>query len=140
MQGVSVNSIPCLSGQYQTGDRKGECKRQTCSEMQKTRAIAQDLIFWIFNDLLVPLIRVSYETYLACHVHVGKRDHKADMWQNTFYVTETASTKYTTVYFLHEHWSEAVGPHFAALEADLLEPLSSVSSEIRALSAMALFW
>jgi telomerase reverse transcriptase len=122
MQGLAIADVPCL------GTAQGDCGaglRQTASTAWKNRAIAEDLVFWIFNDLLIPLLRASLcfslLLYLALHLR-----SEADSCQNTFYVTETASTRYSTVYFLHEHWEEATGPHFATLERNLLEPLSSV--------------
>lgn len=47
--------------------------------------------------------------------------------QNTFYITETAATRYETVYFLHEDWDVATQPHLRQLEAELLEELPTVS-------------
>lgn len=46
--------------------------------------------------------------------------------QNTFYVTETAATRYQTVYFAHEDWSNATKPHFESLQLDFLKELDSV--------------
>jgi len=41
-------------------------------------------------------------------------------------VTETAATKYQTVYFPHEAWTAASQPHFAKLRSETLEPLTQV--------------
>lgn len=46
--------------------------------------------------------------------------------QASFYATETASTRYETVYYAHDTWLNATEPHLRELEATLLEELDEV--------------
>lgn len=57
MQGLSPISIPCLS---MCSDSGGVASRRTSADISKTTAIAQDLVYWLFSDYLVPLLRVSF--------------------------------------------------------------------------------
>lgn len=41
-------------------------------------------------------------------------------------MTETAATRYQTVYFSHEDWSTATRPHFESLQRNFLKELDSV--------------
>ncbi|KAK4689413.1 telomerase reverse transcriptase, partial [Tremellales sp. Uapishka_1] len=74
-------------------------KRVSPQEATKRRQLIGEFIRWLFERYLVPLLK------------------------NTFYVTETASTKYETVYYSHDDWEAATKPHFCDLEESLLEPL-----------------
>ena len=40
-------------------------------------------------------------------------------------MTETAETRYQTVYYDHEEWARATRPHFEHLQETLLEPLGA---------------
>ena len=73
--------------------------RVPAGETSKRMALLHELIYWIFSDFLVPLLR------------------------NSFYATETSSTKYETVYYLHDEWYAASRPHLRQLEEDLLEEI-----------------
>jgi telomerase reverse transcriptase len=54
----------------------------------------------------------------------------ADHLQNTFYVTETAATKYQTVYYSHKAWMEAIKPHFERLQQSNLVEISKVTETL----------
>ncbi|ODO06884.1 hypothetical protein I350_04244 [Cryptococcus amylolentus CBS 6273] len=75
-------------------------KRVNQAEMEKRRMLVVDLLKWIFEGFLIPLLK------------------------NTFYITESANTKYETVYFTHDDWSHAAKPHFEGLKEKLLVSLT----------------
>jgi hypothetical protein len=53
-----------------------------------------------------------------------------DSAQNTFYITETAQTRYQTVYYSHDDWLIATKPHFRKLEKQLLVELTPVRAMV----------
>jgi hypothetical protein len=90
-------------------------------------SIAQDLVFWFFSELLIPLLKVRA---LLRFIALSPSPHVTHA-QNTFYITETAATRYETVYHLHADWARVAEPHFAELERGLLEPLTAVRLRLR---------
>nr|XP_031859765.1 uncharacterized protein CI109_004837 [Kwoniella shandongensis]KAA5526837.1 hypothetical protein CI109_004837 [Kwoniella shandongensis] len=91
MQGINITDFEWL-----IIDKE---QRMTQSEMTKRRQLVEDLIKWLFDDLLVPLLK------------------------NTFYITETAATRYGTMYYPQEKWVQATKPHFEQLQRSLLTEL-----------------
>lgn len=77
----------------------GSGQRVSPGEMKKRKELVLSLIHWIFECFLVPLIK------------------------NSFYVTETATTKYETVYYSQKDWNKAVRPHYRKLQDNLLEEI-----------------
>ncbi|OXH32063.1 telomerase reverse transcriptase [Cryptococcus neoformans] len=77
----------------------GSGQRVVPGEMKKRKELVLSLIHWIFECFLVPLIK------------------------NSFYVTETATTKYETVYYSQKDWNKAVRPHYQKLQDSLLEEI-----------------
>ncbi|KAL7424993.1 Telomerase reverse transcriptase [Cryptotrichosporon argae] len=73
--------------------------RINAAEAAKRRELAEAFVYWLLDGLIIPLIRAS------------------------FYVTETAETRYETVYFAHRHWARATSPHFKLLQGALLSEL-----------------
>ncbi|WVQ79296.1 hypothetical protein IAT38_001393 [Cryptococcus sp. DSM 104549] len=104
LQGLRVNDFEWLAPPAQEGQRAPQ------GEMKMRAGLVQDLVKWLFDDFLVPLL------------------------QNTFYATETAVTKYETVYYLQEDWARATRPHFEKLQATLLKELSSKRKKSHATS------
>lgn len=111
VQGISVDHIHWL--------RIDETPRPTPQESRKRCQLRQDLVRWIFEDYLMPLLRVSWSVVTYADAQLRR--------QNTFYVTETAATRYQTVYYAHEDWSNATKPHFESLQRDFLKELDSAS-------------
>ncbi|WVF68547.1 hypothetical protein IAT40_003315 [Kwoniella sp. CBS 6097] len=74
-------------------------QRVNQSEALKRTRLLEDFVKWVTGDLVIPLLK------------------------NTFYVTETASTRYETVYYLHEDWQKATRPHMDELQGKLLTEL-----------------
>jgi hypothetical protein len=52
-------------------------------------------------------------------------------WQASFYATETATTRYETVYYSHDAWARTTEPHLKKLQGELLEELDEVSQGVR---------
>ncbi|WVN86882.1 uncharacterized protein L203_102056 [Cryptococcus depauperatus CBS 7841] len=77
-----------------------ERQRVSQAEMDKRTRLVHNLIQWIFDGFLIPLLK------------------------NTFYITETTMTKYETLYYAQEDWAKATQPHFDKLRTRLLEELS----------------
>ncbi|KAK8849571.1 hypothetical protein IAR55_004906 [Kwoniella newhampshirensis] len=82
----------------------GGDQRATQSEMTMRRQLVEDFVKWLFDDFLVPLLK------------------------NTFYITETAATRYETVYYSQEEWAQATKPHFEQLQQNLLKELDKNQS------------
>nr|ODN91106.1 hypothetical protein L203_01308 [Cryptococcus depauperatus CBS 7841] len=80
-----------------------ERQRVSQAEMDKRTRLVHNLIQWIFDGFLIPLLK------------------------NTFYITETTMTKYETLYYAQEDWAKATQPHFDKLRTRLLEELSQAS-------------
>lgn len=145
IQGISTSSIPCLNPSPATpADTAGRAGRTNQTGQAKSRELLEDLVSWIFNEMLMPILKVSSHSNspaLKIWSRVGRRAEykyflrlrlwKANLAQNTFYITETAATRYETVYYLHSHWRRASQPHWEALEGELLEPLSTVSEIVK---------
>ncbi|WVQ75065.1 hypothetical protein IAR50_004674 [Cryptococcus sp. DSM 104548] len=81
-----------------------EGQRVNQAEMEKRRRLVVDLLKWIFEGVLIPLLK------------------------NTFYITESANTRYETIYFMHDDWSRAAMPHFEGLKKKLLESLTQAET------------
>jgi hypothetical protein len=97
VQGISINDITWLA--------IPGSPRPNPQEAAKRRKLVEDLITWIFEGYLIPLLRVRL----------------------TFYATETAATRYKIVYYPHEAWSAATKPHFDHLQQNFLQDLDHVS-------------
>ncbi|KIR60061.1 telomerase reverse transcriptase [Cryptococcus bacillisporus CA1873] len=92
-QKLRINDFRWLHGNNRSGQRVAP------GEMKKRKELVLDLIHWIFECFLIPLIK------------------------NSFYVTETATTKYETVYYSQKDWNKAVRPHYRSLQDNLLEEI-----------------
>ncbi|WVQ89519.1 hypothetical protein IAS59_003281 [Cryptococcus gattii] len=92
-QNLRINDFRWLHGNNRSGQRVAP------GEMKKRKELVLDLIHWIFECFLIPLIK------------------------NSFYVTETATTKYETVYYSQKDWNKAVRPHYRSLQDNLLEEI-----------------
>ena len=110
VQGISINDITWLA--------VPNTPRPNSQEALKRRKLVEELVRWLFEGYLVPLLRVGHLVPVPC---------LATDSQNTFYATETAATRYKIVYFPHEAWSTATRPHFAHLQDTFLQELDNVS-------------
>nr|XP_019043423.1 hypothetical protein I302_08000 [Kwoniella bestiolae CBS 10118]OCF22353.1 hypothetical protein I302_08000 [Kwoniella bestiolae CBS 10118] len=98
IQGVQINHF-----QWVIID-PNNTQRLNVSEAEKRRSLVVDFVRWVFSDFLIPLLR------------------------NTFYITETSTTRYETVYHTHEDWLRATKPHLEVLKDDLLVELNKTES------------
>ncbi|WVR08145.1 hypothetical protein IAU60_005191 [Kwoniella sp. DSM 27419] len=71
----------------------------TATDAHKRVRLAQQFFRWVFDGFLIPLLR------------------------NTFYITETATTRYETVYYTHDDWQRTTEPYFTELSRKLLVKL-----------------
>ncbi|OCF77899.1 hypothetical protein I204_01902 [Kwoniella mangroviensis CBS 8886] len=97
-QGIQMNDV-----QWVINDPKNT-QRVNVTEAEKRRNLVVDFVHWIFSEFLIPLLR------------------------NTFYITETSTTRYQTVYYTHEDWLRATKPHLEVLKDDLLVELNKTES------------
>lgn len=67
------------------------------TDMDKRREILDEFLYYLFDSLLVPLIR------------------------SNFYVTDTNTHKYRLVFFRHDVWRHIAEPAMAALKAKMFE-------------------
>ncbi|WVQ96087.1 hypothetical protein IAU59_003188 [Kwoniella sp. CBS 9459] len=93
MQGLRINEFEWCQI---LADR---VQRVNPEEALKRTRLVEDFIKWAFGDVITNLIK------------------------NTFYVTETASTRYETVYYLHNEWQKATAPYFVEVQGKLLTEL-----------------
>ncbi|WWC95477.1 hypothetical protein V866_002341 [Kwoniella sp. B9012] len=98
IQGIQMNDF-----QWVIVDPKSN-QRVNVTEAEKRRTLVVDFVRWIFSDFLIPLLR------------------------NTFYITETSTTRYETIYYTHEDWLRATKPHLEVLKDDLLVELNKTES------------
>ncbi|WWC65948.1 uncharacterized protein I303_108570 [Kwoniella dejecticola CBS 10117] len=98
LQGIRVNDVKWTSIDPTASQRVNP------SEASRRKALVENCVEWIFTDFMIPLLR------------------------NTFYITETSTTRYETVYYTHEDWSRATKPHMEGLKDDLLTTLNKTES------------
>lgn len=67
-------------------------RRQPASDAIKLRQLCEELVFWFFDGLVMPIL------------------------QGTFYITETAASRYKTVYFRHDDWTALCRPALQRLK------------------------
>lgn len=72
-------------------------QRPTQTETSKRRALLYELLFWLFDGLLVPLLRTN------------------------FYATESAKFRNRVLYFRHDDWSSISQPIFEKLKHECFE-------------------
>ncbi|WWC73585.1 uncharacterized protein I206_107557 [Kwoniella pini CBS 10737] len=98
LQGIQINEF-----QWNRIDPHDN-QRISVSEATKRTRVVEDFIEWIFSSFLIPLLR------------------------HTFYITETSTTRYETVYYTHEDWYKATKPHMDELKDNLLVRLNKTES------------
>ncbi|KAJ3173397.1 hypothetical protein HK101_011056, partial [Irineochytrium annulatum] len=103
MKGVKISECLWLS------DRKADPKNRHVapSETAKKESLLRELIFWVVDSLVIPLISTN------------------------FYVTETARTRNRVAYFRHDDWLALAAPTFDRLTRSTFEPAGNVSKEQR---------
>ncbi|SPO40058.1 uncharacterized protein PSFLO_05540 [Pseudozyma flocculosa] len=75
-------------------------QRPTASESAKRRELLSEFVYWLFDSLLIPLLRT------------------------TFYATETAAYRNRVLYFRQDDWHAISRPLLDKLKTTVFEPLS----------------
>ncbi|TIB12060.1 hypothetical protein E3P77_01177 [Wallemia ichthyophaga] len=96
VQGLQVNDFKCFySAHYK--QENGRSERIPPSEQTKVTQVVLEWIYWIFEDLLIPLLK------------------------NTFYVSDSSADRKRTYYFRHDDWLRATAPLLEQLSSSIFE-------------------
>ena len=123
LQGISADEVAWLSAS--TGHFP---VRVNVSEHVKRRRLAEELLFWLYDGFVIPLIRVSPCWLSVFPLPPPWRNEVliVECAQNAFYVTETGTTRNKTVYFRLDDWADVCKPVLRSLRHDNLRKLSQV--------------
>ncbi|KAJ5177714.1 reverse transcriptase [Penicillium coprophilum] len=104
-KGVKITSIPWLEPpQVQTTSSETRSKI-ALSDLHKRTEIFHEFMFWIFDSILIPLIR------------------------SHFYVTESQTHRNRLFYFRHDLWQQLTQQPFGDLKATMFEELEPAQAE-----------
>ncbi|CAG8906413.1 unnamed protein product [Penicillium nalgiovense] len=98
-KGVKITSIPWLGPQVQTTSTSETKSKIALSDLRKRTELFHEFIFWIFDSILIPLIR------------------------SHFYVTESQTHRNRLFYFRHDMWQRLTKQPFGDLKATMFEEL-----------------
>ncbi|KAJ6184750.1 Telomere reverse transcriptase [Penicillium mononematosum] len=98
-KGVKITSIPWLGPQVQTTSTSETRSKIALSDLHKRTELFHEFIFWIFDSILIPLIR------------------------SHFYVTESQTHRNRLFYFRHDLWQQLTKQPFGDLKATMFEEL-----------------
>ncbi|WFD36557.1 RNA-directed DNA polymerase [Malassezia cuniculi] len=101
MQGFRVNDCEWA----RAPGRAAQNQRATAAEQQKRTQLVSAWVFWLFEELVIPLLRT------------------------TFYATESHSTRLRTLYFRHDVWDELCAGHLERLGAQIFMPSTGDKSQ-----------
>lgn len=96
---TQVTAIPWLIPPKLDTSAKGETAKISLSDFQKRIQILHEFIFFVFDSVLIPLVRAN------------------------FYVTESQSHRYHLFYFRHDVWQRLTEQPLAELKANMFEEL-----------------
>ncbi|OQE32998.1 hypothetical protein PENFLA_c001G08043 [Penicillium flavigenum] len=98
-KGIKITSIPWLGPQVQTTSTSETRSKIALSDLHKRTELFHEFIFWIFDSILIPLIR------------------------SHFYVTESQTHRNRLFYFRHDLWQQLTKQPFGDLKATMFEEL-----------------
>ncbi|KAI2147442.1 Telomerase reverse transcriptase [Ophidiomyces ophidiicola] len=108
-QGLKISCIEWLAPpQQQT------TKKPCLSDARKRREIFLELLYYLFDSLLIPLVRAN------------------------FYVTESSAHRNRLFYFRHDRWRALVAPSLARLTTSVFEEVDRSTAARHALGCSAL--
>lgn len=99
MKGIKTGSITWLAAPSST-----QAQRMARTDHEKRNELLAELLYWIFDSFLIPLIRTN------------------------FYVTESSSHRNRLFYFRHDVWRDMVQPAKAELKEHMLTKLDRVKA------------
>ncbi|EKV10805.1 Telomerase reverse transcriptase, putative [Penicillium digitatum PHI26] len=103
---TDITSIPWLeSPQAQTPSPSKTRSKIALSDLHKRIEIFHEFVFWIFDSILIPLIR------------------------SHFYVTESQTHRNRLFYFRHDLWQQLTHKPFGELKATMFEELEPVRAQ-----------
>lgn len=103
MQGMKIQDIEWLAPPGLAGQK---CSQ---SDMRKRLEIFYELLYYLFDSLLIPLIR------------------------SNFYVTESSVHRFRLFFFRHDVWRHIAEPAMASLKAKMFEEVAFTEAELKAL-------
>ncbi|KAK0566761.1 hypothetical protein OC861_003040 [Tilletia horrida] len=80
---------------------RAQQQRPTAAESQLRHDLVAEMVYWIMDSLLMPLLRT------------------------TFYITESAAYRNRTLYFRQDDWARASAPLLNTLKTSLFEPITN---------------
>ena len=92
---IKVSKLWC----FRTGDVNAMSKPMAQTDFLKCSELLAELMYWIFDSLLIPLIRCN------------------------FYVTESATHRNRVFYFRHDAWQRMANPAREDLKTRMLAPM-----------------
>ncbi|CAD6892531.1 unnamed protein product [Tilletia caries] len=96
MQGIRISEVDWLL----PVNGRAQQQRPTAVESQLRNDLFAELVYWIFDSLLIPLLRT------------------------TFYITESAAFRNRTLYFRQDDWATASAPLLDTLKTSLFTPIT----------------
>ncbi|KAF7530544.1 hypothetical protein PCG10_000053 [Penicillium crustosum] len=99
-KGIKITSVPWLEPpQVQTTSSSETRSKIALSDLHKRTELFHEFMFWIFDSILIPLIR------------------------SHFYVTESQTHRNRLFYFRHDMWQQLTQQPFGELKATMFEEL-----------------
>ncbi|KAJ9485945.1 hypothetical protein VN97_g7403 [Penicillium thymicola] len=99
-KGIKITSVPWLEPpQIQTTPSSETISKIALSDLHKRTELFHEFMFWIFDSILIPLIR------------------------SHFYVTESQTHRNRLFYFRHDMWQQLTQQPFGELKATMFEEL-----------------
>lgn len=86
-------------------NKRAQSQRHTAAEQEKRSRLVSELLYWIFDSLLIPLLRT------------------------TFYATEAAAYNYQVLYFRQDDWAKVTGPLQSKLTSGPNALFKAISNE-----------
>ncbi|KAJ5782388.1 Telomere reverse transcriptase [Penicillium paradoxum] len=102
---IKITSIPWLEPPQVQTSRSETRSKISLSDLHKRTEILHEFIFWIFDAILIPLIR------------------------SNFYVTESQTHRNRLFYFRHDVWKQLIQQPFGELKACMFEELEPERAE-----------
>ncbi|KAJ9228282.1 hypothetical protein DTO271D3_5664 [Paecilomyces variotii] len=103
--GLKVSSIPWMEVRNQQGDHHPTQQKLCLTDLQKRTELLHELVYYIFDSLLVPIIR------------------------SHFYVTESQMHRNRLFYFRHDIWRMLSADPLAHLKSSMLEEMKRDKAE-----------
>ncbi|KAK0552089.1 hypothetical protein OC846_003054 [Tilletia horrida] len=97
LQGIRISEVDWII----PVNVRAQQQRPTAAESQLRHDLVAEMVYWIMDSLLMPLLRT------------------------TFYITESAAYRNRTLYFRQDDWARASAPLLNTLKTSLFEPITN---------------